>query len=204
MAKPMVTKREQQRTETRQRIYDIAMDLFTRKGYTRVSVEDICEKAGVSKGTFYYYFKSKDQVILEEFLKIDRFYIEKVEELSKKHQSPLKKLVSLIISSFEYVNDNLGVKITKVIFHGEIDPSRKKPGLVSPKRPIFAIIEQLVREAQEQGELRSDVSTETIAELWFRCYRGILYEWCAHNGTFDLIAAGRDLCELVVDGLRKR
>lgn len=203
MVKSRVTNRERQKMETRQRIYEIAMDLFTRRGYTRVSVSEICEKAGVSKGTYYYYFKSKDQVILEEFLKIDQFYVESMEELSKKHKSPLRKLVALTMLSFEYIN-NLGVKILKVIYHSEIDPAGKKRELASPKRPMHTIIEQLVREAREQGEMRSDVSASKIAELYVRCYRGILYEWCLQNGKFDLITAGEEFTKLVIEGLKRR
>jgi AcrR family transcriptional regulator len=203
VAKLKATKREQQKIETRLRIYDIAMDLFARKGYTRVSVNDICEKAGVSKGTFYYYFSSKDQVILEEFLKIDQFYVESMEELSKKYKSPLKKLNELIMLSFQYTN-NLGVKSLKVIYNSEIDPLRKKPRLASSKRPLYTIIEELVKYAQKQGELRSDVSIESITALYINCYRGIQYEWCLQNGRFDMVAAGAEFLKLVDEGLRKR
>ncbi len=67
MAGTQMTKRELQRMETRQRLHDTAIDLFTRKGFTKVSVDDIWEQVGVSKGTFDDEFKTKDQVLLEEF-----------------------------------------------------------------------------------------------------------------------------------------
>jgi AcrR family transcriptional regulator len=46
---------EERRTE----ILDAAQELFFRKGYDETSINDILEKVGVSKGTFYYYFASK-------------------------------------------------------------------------------------------------------------------------------------------------
>jgi AcrR family transcriptional regulator len=203
MAGSKVTKRDQQRIETRQRIYDTAMNLFNRKGYMRVSVNDICEKAGVSKGTFYYYFKSKDQVLLEEFLKIDKFFVTLIEKLEKKHKSPVKRLVALTLASFEYI-DTLSVKTFKIIWHSQIDPMLKRPGMTDPARPLYAIIDGLIREGQEQGELRSDVSTETLKQLYIRCYRGILYEWCLQNGKFDLIQACKDFTKLVIEGFEKQ
>jgi AcrR family transcriptional regulator len=203
MAGSKLTKRDQQRIETRQRIYETAMYLFTRKGYTQVSVNDICEKAGVSKGTFYYYFKSKDQVYFEEYLKIDEFLTAEMKGFEKKYKSPTKRLVTFTMSGFEYI-DKLGVKLIKVIWSGEIDPETKKPGMISPKRPIPPMIEQMIREGQERGELRSDVSAATMAQLYVRCYRGIIYEWCLQNGKFDLVAACREFTKLVIEGFKKQ
>ncbi len=201
MARAVATKRELQRKETRKKIHDSAMDLFARKGFTRVSVEEICEKVGVSKGTFYYYFKSKDQVLLEEFLKVDSFHQEWIDRLSEKHKSPTGMLEEFTGLSFEYMNE-LGVKILKVIYHGEIDPVGKKSELATTSRPLYMIVEQLVREGQEQGEFRSDVNAPVIAALWVRCYRGVLYEWCLQNGRFDLVEAGRDFIEMFIGYLR--
>lgn len=203
MAKSKLTKRDQQRIETRQRIFNTAVDLFTRKGYTKVSVNDICKKAGVSKGTFYYYFKSKSQVLSEHFLKIDEFYAVLIEQLEKKEKSPTRRLVTFTIKSFSYVND-LGVKIIKVIWQSQIDPLEKKPDMANSRRPVYRILERLIREGQEKGELRRDVSAETMTDLYVRCYRGIIYEWCLQNGKFDIIGACDEFTRLVIEGFKNQ
>jgi len=46
----------------KQELLDAALQLFYEKGYEKTSVNDIIEKVGVSKGAFYYYFKSKEEV----------------------------------------------------------------------------------------------------------------------------------------------
>ncbi len=48
-----------QKTNNRELILDCALDLFYRKGYEGVGVQEIATKAGVTKPTLYYYFKSK-------------------------------------------------------------------------------------------------------------------------------------------------
>lgn len=196
-----MTSREKQRQETRQRIYDTAMDLFTRKGFTRVSVDDICDKIGVSKGTFYYYFKSKDQVLLEEFLKIDKLNQEWIETLEKKHRSPSRILAEFAGMSFAHLNA-LGVKTLRIIYYSEIDPVIKKSALASSDRPLYAIIEKLIEEGREKGDMRRDLKVRNTAALWIRCYRGITYEWCLWNGGFDLIEAGEEFAKMFGDYLR--
>ena len=44
-------------------IIDIAEELFLEKGYEQTAVSDIVKKVGVAQGTFYYYFKSKGEVL---------------------------------------------------------------------------------------------------------------------------------------------
>ncbi|MNH84584.1 putative HTH-type transcriptional regulator YvdT [compost metagenome] len=48
--------------ERRNEILDAAMDLFNTKGYEHTSVSDIVKKVGVAQGTFYYYFRSKEEI----------------------------------------------------------------------------------------------------------------------------------------------
>jgi len=50
---------------TREKIIQSAKELFSKKGYNHTTVEDIVKHAGLSKGAFYFYFKSKDQLMEE-------------------------------------------------------------------------------------------------------------------------------------------
>ena len=47
----------------RQRIVDAADNLFYRRGYNQTSFQDISEATGIPRGNFYYYFKTKDEIL---------------------------------------------------------------------------------------------------------------------------------------------
>lgn len=49
--------------ERKSEIMDIAWKLFNERGYEQTSVNEIIENAGIAKGTFYYYFKSKEEIL---------------------------------------------------------------------------------------------------------------------------------------------
>ena len=49
--------------DTKEKIVNSAIELFKEMGYDQVSIPKICEKAGITKGTFYYYFQNKGEVI---------------------------------------------------------------------------------------------------------------------------------------------
>ncbi len=56
--------RERKRRETLQRITDAGIGLFIEKGYEAATVDEIAARAGISRRTFFYYFKSKDEILL--------------------------------------------------------------------------------------------------------------------------------------------
>lgn len=56
--------REQKRRETLRRIADTGLRLFLRNGYEATTLDAIAEEAGISRRTFFYYFKSKEDIIL--------------------------------------------------------------------------------------------------------------------------------------------
>jgi AcrR family transcriptional regulator len=59
--KPRVTARAE---DTRRKIYDAAMEMFREKGFEETTMRDIAAKAGVALGGTYYYFSSKDAIVL--------------------------------------------------------------------------------------------------------------------------------------------
>ncbi|MBI4957205.1 MAG: TetR/AcrR family transcriptional regulator [Myxococcales bacterium] len=61
----MATRRDTQKAKTRERLYATAMRLFLRRGFERVGVDDIVRACRVARGTFYFHFPSKDDVLLE-------------------------------------------------------------------------------------------------------------------------------------------
>ena len=62
---PRIRSRERQREDTRQRIYDAAMEIFRRDGFEVARVDDVAKAAGVSHGTFYFHFATKDEVLIQ-------------------------------------------------------------------------------------------------------------------------------------------
>jgi AcrR family transcriptional regulator len=61
----VIGRRERKREQTKQGLLNAAIELFIAKGYDETTIDDIVAAADVAKVTFYYYFKSKEELILE-------------------------------------------------------------------------------------------------------------------------------------------
>lgn len=55
---------------TRERILDIALELFTERGYDKTSLRDIAERLGTTKAALYYHFERKEDILLELHLRL--------------------------------------------------------------------------------------------------------------------------------------
>ncbi|MFD4791435.1 TetR/AcrR family transcriptional regulator [Streptomyces sp. NPDC058459] len=59
--------KQQRRGNTRQRIQDVALELFAEQGYEKTSLREIAEHLGVTKAALYYHFKTKEEIIVSLF-----------------------------------------------------------------------------------------------------------------------------------------
>jgi AcrR family transcriptional regulator len=61
---PAGSRRERKKERVRRQLYRAALELFPERGYDGTSVQEICDRADVAKGTFFNYFPSKEHVLL--------------------------------------------------------------------------------------------------------------------------------------------
>ncbi len=93
--------------DTRQHILEVARTLMTGKGYTAVGLAEVVAAAGVPKGSFYYYFKSKEefgQALLDEYFAA---YLPQVDALLSGPGSPRERLMAY----FQNWTDTQGVDL---------------------------------------------------------------------------------------------
>ncbi|MET8246773.1 TetR/AcrR family transcriptional regulator [Streptomyces sp. NPDC005202] len=59
--------KQQRRGNTRQRIQDVALELFAEQGYEKTSLREIAERLDVTKAALYYHFKTKEEILVSLF-----------------------------------------------------------------------------------------------------------------------------------------
>ena len=72
--KASISRQQQKSRETKEKIFQAAKRILQKKGYEELSIKNICEEAGVSNGSFYHHFKTKDDLLsyyIEDQPKID-------------------------------------------------------------------------------------------------------------------------------------
>jgi len=83
-----------------------ATKIFARQGYKDASVDEIVKEAAVAKGTFYYYFKSKDDMFLALIGTGTDRLSEKMLNESDKYTDPIKKVKAIMLSQYNFFGAN--------------------------------------------------------------------------------------------------
>ena len=144
-------------------LLDVAQELFFQKGYETTSVNDIIEKAGVAKGTFYHYFKSKGDLLDRLVVRWSQAALDRVQMLVM-NQSQLTAVEKLnlffvTIRNFKVENMELMKVLLLVLYRDENLLLRHK----MLKKSIELIIPYLV-EILEQGNKEGIFKTDNIED----------------------------------------
>src|SRR5580658_8958392 len=76
--------------ETRERILDVALELFTSQGFDKTALRDIADRLGITKAALYYYFERKDDILLELHLRLHAVGTQVADELEAIEDGPAR------------------------------------------------------------------------------------------------------------------
>ena len=119
-------KKKSARCQKRKKIIDKAWELFTKNGYEETKVEDITKDLGISKGSFYTYFATKEELLYEVLEKIKKEIIENLENINV-NQMPEKVLEDYVKAKMNHA--------VKILNNMKLKAVEKH--LINPKLRIF-------------------------------------------------------------------
>ena len=114
-------KKKSARSQKRKKIIDKAWELFAKNGYEETKVEDITKDLGISKGSFYTYFATKEELLYEVLGKIKKEVIEKLENINV-DQTPEKVLEDYVKAKMNHAVKILNNMKLKAVEKHLIDP----------------------------------------------------------------------------------
>jgi len=192
-----ITKRQRQAQVTKRILFDSAISLFKEKGYDSVTVEDIAQRAGTAKGSFYTYFNTKSDIIIEEFRTIDHFYAGWERNL-RRYEGAIAKLAAFTRAQMRYVRDKVGLKTLKILYANNIVEPTTEKILIDNSRHLHTLVKEIIEEGQATGEIRTDVGADRLAQLFNRSFRAVFLDWAISNDGFDLVKEGVEFCGVMV------
>lgn len=182
-----VTNRKLQAQATYENIYNAAMSLVEKEGFKNVTVRKICEKAGVSIGSFYNYFSSKEDILNEIFKKADDFFLNVVAN-NLDGENAKEKIVKFFIYYAEYCKRDKLDQLKQIY-------NTSNPMFIKKGRPMQEVLKKVVEEGIEKGELITDMTPDEVVKFFFIALRGVIFDWCLHDGSYDLIQFTKEYTE---------
>ena len=169
---------------TRGRIINAAWELFYEQGYEATTIEEIIERSGTSKGSFYHYFEGKDALLGSLSFLFDEKYAELKGTLDPQMHA-FDKLMYLNRELFRMIEDRVSMDLlarlisTQLVTHGE-------KHLLDHNRIYYRLLRTIIAEGQANGELKAEFSVNEIVKTYALLERALMYDWCLCGGEYSL------------------
>ena len=194
-----MNKRQISALETKHRLITAGLDLLKSKGFDAINVEDITQKAGVAKGTFYTYFKRKEDIVLE----ISRSpFGEIAKELENMENMLITEKLTHYFHRFMECVESCGIHICRQWTRDVLDPNNVPENKDGKKWEYDTdMLKNILRNAIDNGELKKDTPLETLTHIIINQLYGMMTCWCMSDGKFEPLEWTDKFCRLQIDAV---
>ncbi len=188
----------------RNQILDAATTVFVRQGFQHARMDDIVEESGLSKGTLYWYFKSKEDIInailrrlftgdlenLESLVQAEGTSSERMIQLTNNRVNGMKQMSSLVPIIFEFYAVAVHQQWVQQ-FIGEYF------------KHFRTLLEELIQQGIDTGEFRPVNATKAAISL-ASLYEGLTLHWLMDPQTVQWEILSENSIPMLLDGLKVR
>ena len=193
---------QQRSEETRIRITESAIKLFSNSGYNKASVDDICTEAGISKGAFYHHFKSKQELflaLLDGWLKT----IDNAIEASRDMTAP--ETIMQMTTAFPYIFETAGDGLPMFLeFWLQASRDQKIWEVsIAPYRRYHKYFTLLIKKGVDEGSF-VEVDPELASRMIVSTAMGLLLQSLLDPEGAKWENVARDSTTMLVNSLLKK
>ena len=180
------------KTDSRQKIIDTTIELIRTKGAGFITVRNVCQAADLSIGTFYHYFRDKDDLMM--------YFISETSFEDCELKTDMRDIAGRICELYMVLIDRylqLGESFMKSFYSTDnksLSAYMGEHGGAFPEGTVMARSEREMLAAQEARIIKEDATIHEICADICTIVKGCVFEWCLNNGTLDIHDA---LCRIV-------
>ncbi|MBS4759231.1 MAG: TetR/AcrR family transcriptional regulator [Clostridium sp.] len=196
-----MNKRQQSAENTKKKLIQAALKLLKENGLNSINVEEITKEAGVAKGTFYVYFKRKEDIIAE----YSRYPFKEIsDELKKMQNTNLIDKLTHYFYRFMQCVETPGINICREWIKAVIDPNNTQNSQDSEKWVYdFEMLKEILVNAIQNYELKPNTPVELLSHLIISQLYGMMTCWCMSDGKFEPLEWSNKFCELQLKSILK-
>ena len=188
-----VSRRERKKQETRRRILQAALTLFSERGYDEVRIEEIARHADVANATFFLHFPTKASLIAAFNEQVSEKITERISEFDLGAVERLELLRALVLDEWSRYGDLLRQIVADAAAQDSASFAQSSASLV-------ALVEEIVIAGQNDGDLSSDFNAAVIAQCLIASWRAATLQWAITGDGEAARLANRQALDLILNG----
>lgn len=186
-----MTNRQAAAAKTREKLIETAKAIICKKGLSGTSIDEITEACGVAKGTFYTYFKRKEDIVFE----LSRDIFDEILREAKESGGPIAERLQNYMVRFSAHIEKSSLKLCQEWIKNVADPAliQNEYDRNKMSKDITALRE-LLETAVESGQLRSDTPAALLAHTINDILYGQMLCWCMSGGAYSFASRTEEFC----------
>lgn len=202
------TKEEAERTK--ELILRAAIKEISKKGYAATRLEDIAEKANVTRGAIYYYYKNKNAILYDIHKKNKKRVHDMMIKLEKGNGDPIMRMKDALLVILERLETDeefraieevfLKIEFAAIIREDDDLRERFQNDMIENQERML----KLIKKSQVDGKIRDDISPENLALSITSFYMGITTLWFTKIFDFSMKEKAKDSIDILFNGMVKK
>lgn len=178
-----MNKRQVAALETKKKLISVALELIKQNGFDAINVEDITRASGVAKGTFYTYFKRKEDIVTE----ISRMPFHQItEELQAMQNVEIIEKLTHYFHRFMECVEHCGINICRQWTRDVLDPKNVSENKDGQKWFYdVGMLKSILNNAIKDNELSESTPVELLTHILICELYGMMTCWCMSDGEFE-------------------
>ena len=173
----MSSERDRQREQTRQRLYEASLAVFRADGVAAARIDDIAQSAGVSRGTFYFHFPSKEDVLLQMIRESQTAMIARLDDLGP--DATLERALRQVAADLALQWQDDAPMLAEI---GMVALKRAAQNLpeIEGSHPIQEALVPWFERAAARGETADMLPPSLLSEFFLVNLFGAALAWCGN------------------------
>ncbi len=188
-------------------ILNSASTLISQKGYNQASIEEIADLAEVSVGTVYFYFKNKEDLLINLIEELGHVLRDFLGDKFKKAKTPLAGFQKAGLAFFEEFCVS-HIDMTAILFREAVGQG---PEVEAARKKLFYVLTNDLKEAlsaindNTKNSAKVDFSLEVMAVCIVGIYEKVAYHYLlCQNRTDDMKPIGKNAFAFIMEGINSR
>jgi AcrR family transcriptional regulator len=195
------TERDRQRDETRRRVRQVALDAIRRDGVADARIDEIAQAAGVSRGTVYFHYPTKEHVVGEVLSEAEARVAAALDALPK--GAPLSRVLDVFCVAFAKEWE----KEPQLFPSAAVVALQRAAAAIKTRvpNPVLRVLATRFRDAFDRGELTNAMRPGVLADVFLTNVLAATLAWCARPRPRPRLATVLgDTVEVFWNGARAR
>ena len=195
-----MTNRQLAALETRKKLLEAAKKIVSEKGLINTSIEEITKACGVSNGTFYTYFKRKEDVIFA----LSREMYQEIYENAQAHEgSFMERLIFYMVNFSGYIEKS-GLKLCQEWVRNTVDPDLvENPDDKNKLGMDIDSMKGLLERGVERDELQKDTPVDVLSHTLAEVLYGEMLCWDMTGGAYSFEERTKEFCNMFLSEIIK-